>query len=60
MLGLGSLNRALNNISKAAELQTQVLVVQSAKSVADAVSDSQLSAEDIKALAELSNTLSNI
>lgn len=60
MLGLGSFNKALNNIAKAAELQTQVLVVTSAKSVADAVSDSQLTAEDIKALTELSDTLSNI
>lgn len=60
MLGLGSINRALNNIGKAAELQTQVLVVESAKSVAEAVKGSELSAEDIKALAELSATLSEI
>ncbi|CAL9963792.1 hypothetical protein VPHD128_0093 [Vibrio phage D128] len=60
MIGLGALNRSINNIAKAAELQTQVLVVNSAKSVADAVADTKLTAKDLKALQELSNTLSNI
>ena len=60
MLGLGSLNRALNNIAKAAELQTQVLVVESASSVAKSVAESNLEAKDLEALKELSDTLAAI
>lgn len=60
MFGIGNLSRALNNVAKAAELQTQKLVVESASDVAKTMAKANISADDLNQLKELQATLDQI
>ena len=60
MFGIGNLSRALNNVAKAAELQTQKLVVESASDVAKTMAKANISSDDLNQLKELQATLDQI
>ena len=60
MLGLGSLNKALNNIGKALELQSTKLVVESAKDLSAYAKENSISATDLKEAMELQAALAEL